>query len=625
MNPDPLRTPIALHVQSSFQRPRTNILFPAEEETVNNSSLGLVLDAGQVVQAPVYATNPLSIPPPITTALDTANALLYESISSTADFKFKHTLISQALAIGRYLSSEIVNPLSVIRPHDEDIQNTKQLLLYSHAAMIQILCHHNYIAHRELIHENLKQIVRLLGHRMLYDHDPKVMIVFPTIIAALKSLNWTIPQRMAEWIRVASTVPLDDYFVANRFYSHLSVMRMEMDNTEEALKEGKLDEIKDTITIMQYPVDVVIRCLEIISSVEGQKLLPTYREWRCPEHYRGIGEPMLARFYKVRRDVEGRILLRQGDALLELATDRVRAKDGDYFKFQAMLALDSYRSAYQACIAYEEVNIELEGLCLWSMGRVMGKYLNLDEHAHSLYFQAVSMVGMLTALLPTSEWYTDAVEQIQQYRKRLENEEIIARERERTQILEQFTLELFELHSRAERVYDENSLREFFRWLLWTHRPRQSCKIQANGELLEAGELSRVVLNVIGAYHVSEKDNCDNLWIVFSEEIVKVLPSLICVNCRLSIAFLGAQELFTSELHEFYYNMDLVNIRDRDRLRTRGVLLSSSCFNQIYTISIAVSIFRLKVAYRLEQNVKTNSCRKCGESLQETRFVICVI
>ena len=93
--------------------------------------------------------------------------------------------------------------------------------------------------------------------------------------------------------------------------------------------------------------------------------------------------------------METRILLRQGDALLELATDRVRDKDGDYFKFQAMLALDSYRSAYQICIAYEEVNVELEGLCLWSMGRVMGKYLGLDHHAHALYCKAVEMVGML--------------------------------------------------------------------------------------------------------------------------------------------------------------------------------------------------------------------------------------
>lgn len=523
MNPDPL---FALQGQPLLQRLTTNGLFPVEDDDITKSSLDLVPGKHEF-QTPIYATKPPSIPPPITTALDTANSLLYASNNSSADFKYKHTLISQALAIGRYLSSEIVNPLSVVRPHTQDIQNTKQLLLYSHAAMIQILCHHDYVSHRKLIQENLKQIVRLLGHRMLYEHDPKIMIVFQTITATLKLLNWTIPQRMTEWIGVASSVPLDDYFVANRFYAHLSCLRMEMENTEEALKEGKLDEVKDTITVMRYPVDVVIRCLEIISSVEGRKLLPTYREWRCPKHYRELGELMFVRFYKIQRDVEARILLRQGNALLELATDRIREKDEDYFKFQAMLALDSYRSAYQVCTSYEEVNVELEGLCLWSMGRVMGKYLALDHHAHALYFKAVKMVGMLTTLPPTSEWYTDAAEQVQQHRKRQENEEIIARERERRGLLEQLTLELFELRSRAERVYDENSLREFFRWLLRTHRPKPSCKMQATGEMLEAGELSKVVLNVIGVYRVSEKDNCDDeLWMVFSEEIIKVFPSL---------------------------------------------------------------------------------------------------
>ena len=121
----------------------------------------------------------------------------------------------------------------------------------------------------------------------------------------------------------------------------------------------------------------------------------------------------------------------------------------------------------------------------------------------------------------------DAAEQVQQHRKRLENEESVARERDRRDILEQLTVELFELRSRAERVCDENSLREFFRWLLRMHPPRYSCKRQAGGEMLEAVELSKVVLNVIGVYRVSE-DNCDALWMIFSEEIIKVLPSLMC-------------------------------------------------------------------------------------------------
>src|SRR6266496_154692 len=161
MNPGPLfNAPIVLQGQASFQEPTANGLFAMEEEDVDKYSLDISIQQKYKFQTPVQATKPLSIPPPITTALDTANALLYASNNSTADFNFKHTLVSQALTIGRYLSTEIINPLSVVRPQAHDIQNTKQLLLYSHSAMIQILCHHNYVAHRELIHQSLKQIIR---------------------------------------------------------------------------------------------------------------------------------------------------------------------------------------------------------------------------------------------------------------------------------------------------------------------------------------------------------------------------------------------------------------------------------------------------------------------------------
>ena len=395
--------------------------------------------------------------------------------------------------------------------------------------MIKILCHHDYVAHRQLIREHLKHIVQLLGHRMLYEIDHRIMVVFPTMVSALKALNWTMQQRMEEWIQVAATVPLDEYFVANRFFSHLSIIRMEMDNLETVLGEGKLDEAKDAIRIMQYPADVVIRCMEIISSVEGRKYLPTCGLWKCPRFYRQMGGGLLVRYNKAKRDVDTLNLLRQGDALLALATDRVKEEDEDSFNFQAMLALESYRAAYQVCIKYVHVNMELEGLCLWSMGRVMGKYLGLEEHAYKLYFRGVEMVGMVSALLPTGEWYTDAVEKIQEHRHKLEKEENQSREKERAGILEQLAVELFELHSRAESVFDENSLRQFFRWLLRTYRPPNSSNTQVGGERFEAGKLSKVVLNVIGVYHVSEKDNCDGLWIVFSEEIVKVLSYLIAL------------------------------------------------------------------------------------------------
>jgi len=90
-------------------------------------------------------------------------------------------------------------------------------------------------------------------------------------------------------------------------------------------------------------------------------------------------------------------------------------------------------------------------------------------------------------------------------------------------MLEQLTVELFELNSRAKLVHDESSLREFFRWLLRTHRPRYSCQAEIGGEILEPRELSRVVLNVIAIYHIPEKNRYEDLWTAFSEEIVKVV------------------------------------------------------------------------------------------------------
>jgi hypothetical protein len=523
MNPTTLLTaPIPRHRQPPFPNNSANGTFLMDEETDDEYSLYVTLPAKRKFQTPVNETRELSIARPITTAIDTANALLHASSNASADFKFRHTLVSQALAIGRSLSVEIVNPLSVVRPHAQEIQSTKELLLYSHSAMIQILCHHNYVAHRELIHNHIKHIIRLQGHKMLYRSDPRIGVMWPTIISCLGNLKWTIPQRMREWIQIASTVPTDDYFVANRFFSHHSCVRMEMDNVETCLAEGNLNETMEAITVMQYPIDIFTRCMEIISSVEGRKFLPQVREWKDPQHYCKLGEEMLTRYSKIKRDVETRILLRQGDTLLNIATDRVRETNADYFRFQAMLALDAYRMAYQRCIACEETNFDLEGFCLWSMGRVLGKYLGLEEHAHDLLLRAVAMVTIVSALLPTSEWYTDAVEQIQQYRKKLEDEALIYRQRERAGILDQLTVELFELHSQAERVFDEYSLREFFQWLLRTHRPRYSSKTEIGGDILESRELSKVVLNVIAVYDVPDKHVCDDLWMALSEEIIKV-------------------------------------------------------------------------------------------------------
>src|SRR5271167_554130 len=96
---------------------------PLDEEVVVKHSHDGTLARRHRLQA----MNPLSIPPPITNALDTARGLL-DASKSTADFTFRHSLISQALSIGRSLATEIVNPLSVVRPHAGDIQSTKQIL-----------------------------------------------------------------------------------------------------------------------------------------------------------------------------------------------------------------------------------------------------------------------------------------------------------------------------------------------------------------------------------------------------------------------------------------------------------------------------------------------------------------
>jgi len=146
------------------------------------------------LQVRAQATNPFSIPPPITNALDTASGLLNAS-KSTADFTLRHSLISKALAIGRSLAIEIVNPLSVVRPHAQDIQSAKQILLLSHASMIQVLCQHSYLAHNDRIHEHLKHVIQLQGHNMLFNDPPYInMMIFGSIIAGINSLGWTLPQ-----------------------------------------------------------------------------------------------------------------------------------------------------------------------------------------------------------------------------------------------------------------------------------------------------------------------------------------------------------------------------------------------------------------------------------------------
>ena len=325
----------------------------------------------------LYPDQPLSISRPVTTVIDTANALLY-AVNGSADFAFRYRLVSRALAIGRNLSCEIVNPLSVIRPPAQDIQSTKRLLLLSHSAMIQLLCHENFPRHRELIYEHLTQVVLLEGQEMLYDPVPAVNeAIWPNMIRGIQSQGWTIPQRMREWIRVASTMPKENYFVAGRLYSHNMSIRMEIDALEECIANGSLDESKSAVEVMQYSADVIAECLEFICSGHAKRYLPPHPNWDHPEPYKKIASSILDRFRRCKRDVEARLLLRQGDALLALATDEVRKTDLDYFRFQAKLALDSYRAGYRVCVSYIERNLGLEDVLLAAMKRVLVGYLEV--------------------------------------------------------------------------------------------------------------------------------------------------------------------------------------------------------------------------------------------------------
>src|SRR5271170_2384651 len=477
--------------------------------------------------SPLQVSTPLSIHrQPFANAFDTANTLLFAATTSS-DFSFQYSLISRALAIGQSIAGQIVNPLSVFRPGRDDIASAKAVLLFSHAAMVQFLCRQSYTTHRDEIYEHLTEIIRMQGHQLTHMEDPRIKGAFQTIKDAVDSSGFSLSQRIIEWRRIADCISLPDepYFIALRFWSHMSVLHMEMENVETALSEGEFDEVKKAVAAQQEVVERFTECIDTMATFDQDQIRQVFHgsapKDRDPCHFRKFGQQVLARFHKVRLTVEAQSLLRQGDVLLGLATERAKELDVEYFKFQAILALDSYRAAYHICVGFEDVNIELEGLCLWSMGRVMGTYLGLEEHAHHLYLQGVAMVAQVTALVPNSEWYADSVAQIQCYRKKMEMEEMRRKERERAGMMELLIVDVMELRSRAAFVVDNNSLREFFGWLLRTHPPRHVGNKDVMRGILEAREICKVVLNVIALYDVRDCD--DEEWVFFCEEIIKVI------------------------------------------------------------------------------------------------------
>lgn len=456
---------------------------------------------------------------PITKALDTANSLIHTA-NSIQQFHTQYTLFSKALAIGRSLAQEIASPMTVIRPPKQDIEDTKKLLLLCHSGMIQILTRQDYVEYREFIHQHLRQIVRLLGHKLLDVDDARITMIFPIMRNKMVDLGWDLARRIREWLVIAATVPIDDYYVAPRFWSHFGCMQMEIDSLERLLEEGALGETKEAVEVMQVGFDISRHCLGIMVSAEGEKWLPTYHGFKGVDYYQKMGDVPFHRFLKIKRDLGTKLSLHKGDTLLALVKEGDKQLDEDYFRFQAMFALDAYRAAYQVCTGYEGVNFELEGLCLWSMGVVLGRYLGLEEQAHELFLQAVRMSTIVTGAAPASHWYKDSVENVERYRKRVEIEEMKFRQAEREGVMENLTFELFELQARSERVKNEKTLREFFVWLLRTHIPPSSRKI-VERPVLESRDLGKVVLNVIAIYSGSA-GGCDQSWTVLSEEIIKV-------------------------------------------------------------------------------------------------------
>jgi hypothetical protein len=397
--------------------------------------------------------------------------------------------------------------------------------------MVQLLCRDNYFSHREEIHRNLREIIDMQGIQVICMDDTRVKYAFHTVKDTVDTLGLSLSQRILEWKVLVSTISLsrEDYFMLLRSWSQLSFLKMEMDNVEKALAEGDYDEVRLAVAAQQEIAVKFTEGLQNMDNYDVDKFRHVFKG-RAPKDMRDInpssireiGEKVLARYHRVRVAIETQTLLQQGDMLLGLATDRARETDVEYFKFQAILALDRYRAAYHHCVGFEQVNIELEGLCLWSMGRVMGRYLGLEEHAHHLYLQGVAMVAMMTGLVPKSEWYVDSVAQIQGYRKKMEEEEMRRRHAERAGVLGRLTMELMELRSRAAFVGCNESLREFFGWLLRTFPPRH---VDSNKdgvwEILEAREICKVVLNVIALYDVHDNEE-DEVWVVFCEEVIKV-------------------------------------------------------------------------------------------------------
>lgn len=389
--------------------------------------------------------------------------------------------------------------------------------------MIQLLCH-DYAKNRELVHEHMGQLLQMYGYTIVLSGDHEVVVVFKSIKKAILAQSWSVSRRVQEWIILSEHVPSEPHFVAPRFWTFYSTLKIELLRLEEQLETNDLTAMIYVMDLLGQVLEKLQQTMQFMSAMEDGELFLMKGPKNSLERYVLAAEEMLRLFRKVKMEFETRLCLNKGDALLNLATEKSRKGDIEYFKFQATLALESYRAAWGICSTHEDVVAELEGLCLWKMGRVMGLYLGLHEQAHRLYLQAVLLVTNVSPRLPSAGWLADAIARIEGYRRQMLEEEERRKRRERGGVLDKMTFDLLQLYQRAERVKDERTLREFFRWLLHAHPPRY-----ADGSVrdaLESRKICKVVLNVIALYDTSTGHSFDDVWEALCEEIIKVHISI---------------------------------------------------------------------------------------------------
>jgi hypothetical protein len=490
---------------------------------------------------PLY-NQPLNLRPSVIEALTQAHTIL-EVASTTPSYPHRKALLSRALDLSNTISLTLTNSLSPHLPHPTELAYARDLSLITNAAIITFLCA-NYESHCVEIRHHVQEIIRSHGYsRLPPEPDGRVLNVVAVIKKSIHCASWHASRRFGEWQVIASLIPEELNFAGLRYEVYQRILEGLVCGLRKFLGEkgvgrkvvvkGKstvngegavmveVEDIHELIPFMEWFVEKFRVAAMVMGNEETHSYLPKCKVWKSPEHYRLKAVEFLAQVDDTRKVLEVYFLMRKGDALMEHATEKVRETDWEYFCFQVTMAMDSYRAGYVIIQSCGEVNVEIEGQCLWSMARVMG-LLGLHEQAHGLCLQAVILAGTVSSRLPTGEWYTDAVEQIELRRKTLEEEETRTQERQRVGIMASLCFDLDELRCRADRVSDECSLREFFLWLVQTHKPRDPRFRDHAREALGPREPCKVALNIVAMYDVSKNTQFGDRWATLCEEIVKV-------------------------------------------------------------------------------------------------------